>query len=143
MPHDNFEGFGFVDIEFNPMAAWNVVRGNFYSKARLPAHEQSGAISFAMAGIVSSSIEQSGPSARFESELLIEQIRLLEFPEAVSRLNGIFVFENAECALKVADSSTWSGHFKTCNLTDVGVSADNMSRHDAKWIERILSLIHI
>lgn len=137
MPYLNFEGFGFVDISSKPMAAWNVVRGGFCSTARLPAHEQLGAISFAMADMILSSVGQGRQSARFESELLIEQIRRQEFPNAVSRLNGLFVFDDPGCALRAADSSVWGRHFETGNLTDFGVSAVNMSRHDAKWIERI------
>ncbi|WP_132997222.1 hypothetical protein [Sulfitobacter pontiacus] len=123
-----FEGFAYINID-NPMAAWNVVRSSFYSPSRLPELEQSGALSFSMADLL-----QDGNAARATAEFRLEDFRRRHFPNAVSRLTGIFLFDDVDSAAKVWDNDAWGAHFNTKYLTDVGVSADYSSRLDAVWI---------
>ena len=133
MSFENFEGFCYVDIS-SPMVAWNVVRGSFYSASRLPeAYNYPQIVSFAWAGML-----RSGNASRLASELLLERYRARYFPDAVSRLTGMFVFDDAACALRVTATENWGGHFIEDNLTDIGVSADHATRMDAQWIGKMM-----
>lgn len=128
---EEFEGFVYINIE-NPMAAWNVVRSNFYSPSRLPQSERRGALSFGMADLL-----RNENAARAEAEFLLEDFRRKHFPGAVSRLTGIFLFDDIDSAAQVWDNDAWSGHFNSDYLTDVGVSADHSSRLDSAWITKM------
>ena len=126
-----FEGFIYVNIN-NPMAAWNVVRSHFYTPSQLPESERSGALSFGLADLL-----RSGNVERALAEFRLEEMRIASFPDAVSRLTGIFLFDSVESAALVWDKDNWTGHFRTDFLTDVGFSASQSSRHDAGWIEKM------
>lgn len=127
MPEE-FEGFAYINID-NPMAAWNVVRSNFYSPSRLPHSERPGALNFSMADLL-----RSENIARAAAEFRLEYFRRTHFSDSVSRLTGIFVFDDIDSAAQVWENDAWSGHFNPNYLTDVGVSADSSSRLDANWI---------
>lgn len=127
MPEE-FEGFVYIDIN-SPMAAWNVVRSNFYSPSCLPQSERTGALSFGMADLL-----RNGNAARASAEFKLEYFRQRHFPDTVSRLTGIFLFDAIDSAARVWDNDAWSAHFVSEYLTDVGVSADRSSRVDAAWI---------
>lgn len=126
-----FEGFIYVNIN-NPMAAWNVVRSHFYTPSQLPESERSGALSFALADLL-----RSGNVERALAEFKLEEMRIASFPDAVSRLTGIFLFDNVESAALVWDKDNWTGHFEADFLTDVGFFASQSSRHDAGWIDKM------
>ncbi|WP_417272544.1 hypothetical protein [Celeribacter halophilus] len=126
--HEEFEGFAYINID-NPMAAWNVVRSNFYSSACLPQTEQAGALSFSMADLL-----RTENATRALAEFRLEAFRRRYFPDEVSRLTGIFLFDDVDSAAQVWDNDAWSGHFNASYLTDVGASADQSSRLDATWI---------
>ncbi len=125
---DEFEGFAYINID-NPMAAWNVVRSNFYSPSCLPQSERAGALSFGMADLL-----RDGNEARAKAEFQLEAFRQSHFPDTVSRLTGIFIFDTIDSASQVWNNDAWSAHFVSEYLTDVGVSADRSSRVDAAWI---------
>lgn len=128
---EDFKGFAYINID-NPMAAWNVVRSNFYSPSRLPPSERPGALSFGMADIL-----RSENTARAAAEFRLEHFRRMYFPDSVSRLSGIFLFDDIDSAAQVWEDDAWCGHFKPEYLTDVGVSADGSCRVDANWITRM------
>lgn len=130
MPEE-FEGFAYIDIN-NPMAAWNVVRSNFYSPSCLPQSERAGALSFGMADLL-----RDENAARAAAEFQLEDYRKRNFPSAVSRLTGIFLFDDIDSAAQIWSSNAWSSHFTLDYLTDVGVSADCSSRVDAAWITKM------
>lgn len=127
MPEE-FEGFVYIDID-SPMAAWNVVRSNFYSPSCLPQSERAGALSFGMADLL-----RDGNAARASAEFKLEYFRQRYFPDTVSRLTGIFLFDTIDSAAQIWGNDAWSDHFSSEYLTDVGVSADRSSRVDAAWI---------
>jgi hypothetical protein len=129
---ENVTGFVYIDIN-NPMAAWNVVRSGFYSPSCLPSVERAGALSFWFSDLLRDCNRQ-----RAEAEFRLEHFRQQKFPEKVSRLTGIFTFDDVASALKVCDSD-WKGHFSADCLTDVGISAYRSSRMDADWIRMMRS----
>jgi hypothetical protein len=130
MPEE-FEGFAYIDIN-NPMAAWNVVRSSFYSPSCLLKSEQAGALSFSMAELL-----RLENAARAAAEFKLDDYRKRNFPSAISRLTGIFIFDDIDSAARIWSSEAWSAHFTSDFLTDVGVSADCSSRVDAAWISKM------
>lgn len=80
----------------------------------------------------------SNDSTRIQSELAIEAIRTTEYPSAVSRLSGLFVFDEVESALG-AEQAAWGGHINSEYLTDVSISYRNATRMDANWITQMLN----
>lgn len=128
---ENFEGFIYINIE-NPMAAWNVVRSNFYSPSCLPRPDRVGALSFGMADLL-----RDGNAMRAAAEFRLDDFRERHFPDAVSRLTGIFLFDTIDSAIQVCEKDKWSAHFVPEYLTDAGVSADRSSRVDAAWIAKM------
>jgi len=113
------------------MAAWNVVRGGFYSPSCL-VENAPGAVNFWMANQFCSSSFQ-----RFIFETKLEKVRQDEFPNSVSRLRGFFVFGDEKSALSV-NAETWGKRFNSENLTDLGVSANAYSKLDSNWISELL-----
>lgn len=132
MPHVNFEGFVYLNID-NPMVAWNTTRGNYCSPACLQPNEPRSLVSFNMAGLLA-----SHAGDRLQSEMAIEKVRLEYYPEEVSRLSGFFVFDDVESVAELWIDQDWGWHFRDEYLTDIGVSADRRTRVDARWITKIM-----
>lgn len=126
------EGFIYLDIE-HPVVAWNVYRGVLLARESIWKQHGHGAISMRVAGMF-----DSNDSTRMQSELAIDAIRATEFPSAVSRLSGLFVFDEVESALG-AEQVAWGGHINSEYLTDVGISYRNATRLDANWITQMLN----
>ncbi|WP_211960741.1 hypothetical protein [Cupriavidus plantarum] len=80
-------------------------------------------------------MSRSWERLKFEQEL--ENARAATFPDRVSRITGLYVFDTPESALAATEG--WGGHINHENLTDVGVSAaPNKTRVDANWITWML-----
>lgn len=129
---NDFQGFVYLDIR-NPMVAWNTVRGYIASSSCLPGDESKSFISFNMAGLLSGS-----DFRRLRSEIEIERIRQSNFSNQVSRLTGLFVFNDAESVSQTWIERGWGGHFDLENLTDVGVASNRLSRVDANWLMKMM-----
>jgi len=63
-------------------------------------------------------IVQSQNNARFQNELLIDAVRAQQFPQQVSRLWGIYFFEDLAQATQ---ATAWGGHFRRENLAELEV----------------------
>ncbi|EEQ95142.1 hypothetical protein F9K88_10450 [Brucella intermedia] len=132
MSNECFEGFVYLDLD-NPMVAWNVVRGWYCTPDQLPEAESCSLLSFNMANLLASSLPN-----RLLSEIAIERIRRENYRNQVSRLTGIFVFDDPDSVARTWIDNTWGAHFKDDYLTDVGVNAHNSSRLDANWLTKIM-----
>jgi hypothetical protein len=128
-----FEGHVYLDHHYPPVL-WNIVRGGFESVDLLPDGEKDFAISVSFA-----SMFQNSSASRLEAELSLEQIRLATTPNSVSRLRGVFVFDDIESISRIWDSNKWGGHFIDDYLADVGVWAKKSTRVDAAWIDDIIN----
>ncbi|SFK78177.1 hypothetical protein SAMN04488079_12711 [Methylophaga sulfidovorans] len=128
-----FEGHVYLDHHYPPVL-WNIVRGGFDSVGSLPYAEKDFAISVSL-----SSMLQSSSAGRLEAELSLERVRLATNPNSVSRLRGVFVFDDIESLSRIWDSNKWGGHFTDEYLADVSVWAKQSTRVDAAWIEDIIS----
>lgn len=128
-----FEGHIYLDHHYPPVL-WNIVRGGFDSIDLLPDGERDFAISVTL-----SSMLQNSSASRLEAELSLEQVRLATTPNSVSRLRGVFVFDDIESISRIWNSNKWGGHFTDEYLADVGVWAKKSTRVDAAWIDDIIS----
>ena len=75
---------------------------------------------------------------RLRAEQAIESIRAKYFTNCVSRLRGIFVFDEIASIARFWESNNWGGHFKDEYLSDVGVAANRSTRVDSNWIGQII-----
>lgn len=126
----------YLDVEFNEATAWNVARGVFGSPSLLPGRdERQQSLSFAATAWL-----QEHQVERLKSELRLNVFRKRYFPEKCSRLTSFFIFENNNEALSVLGRNAWNGrHFQSDNLSEVGIAEVSSSRHDADWIEKIIT----
>lgn len=133
----NFQGFMYLDIE-NPLVAWNSYRGVLLSQELVQqgvSTELCPALSMTI-----SKIFMDRNWDRYQFEMTLEIIRKAHFPDRTSRLTGMYVFDDLECAFSAARDEAWSGHIDRKNLTEVGVSAaSNTTRLDANWINWMLT----
>lgn len=129
---NTFEGHVYLD-HHHPPVLWNIVRGGFDSVDLLPEAEKSFAISVSL-----SSMLQNSLAGRLEAELSLELVRLAVAPNRVSRLRGIFVFDDVESISRIWNSNRWGVHFVDEYLADVGVTARKSTRVDAAWISDII-----
>lgn len=125
---EDFEGFIYMNTDFAP-AAWNTVKGFFCSSGITKRKfEKSQPLSFSYVQML-----KENPK-RLETELRIESIRINLFPQHVSRLEGLFVFDEIKSISQTWGEKAWGGHFDTKYLTDVGVASEKSSRVDSNWI---------
>jgi hypothetical protein len=77
---------------------------------------------------------------RLQHELVMERVRISAFPEATSRLRGMYFFADEASALRILES--WSDlpeHFKEECLAEVGfLDGLRRSQHDSMWIEEYM-----
>ncbi len=99
----------------------------------LGENEREPAISLSMANMLRGYSEE-----RLKSEMAIEYIRTQLFPGHVSRLRGVFVFDEIDSISKLWYGQEWGQHFHDDYMTDVDVSANRSSRLDANWIMEIM-----
>ncbi|MCK7553427.1 hypothetical protein [Marinobacter goseongensis] len=117
--------YGCIDTD-DPMVAWNAYRGilvsaqagNKYPKCPTPVM---------LAGML-----KHRNSARLGNELVIERVRQLKYSTKVSRLAGMYFFEDPS-GFEVARE--WGGHFAPEYQAELGLlPGATVSRHDANWI---------
>lgn len=130
---EKFEGYVYLDHHYPPIL-WNIMRGGFCSVECLPPEEFNFAVSISLASMM-----RNLSAERLRSELCIEVVRKRDFPNAVSRLKGIFVFDDVESVSQLWEGNRWGGHFEDQYLADVGVSAKRSTRADANWIDDALN----
>lgn len=127
-----FEAHVYLDHHYPPVQ-WNIVRGAFCSPSCLEESKNHGLISISMASMLS-----NDTSDRLISEFWIEEVRKEHYPENVSRLRGIFVFDDLDSLAQLWENNNWGEHFQDEYLTDVGVAANKSSRHDSNWISEMI-----
>jgi len=131
---EDFEGFIYLNPN-NVCTQWNIARGFFNSASIFHTFENhENLLSVSMVEMLSNNHH------RLNCEISIESIRQKYYPNCVSRLSGIFVFDSPEDALNVMAQENWgSSQLYEEDLTDVGVAARNSSKHDSNWIELIFN----
>jgi hypothetical protein len=127
-----FEAYVYLD-HYYPPVQWNIVRGVFNSPSCLPESKQNNLLSVSMATMLI-----NDTADRLVSELWLDDIRNKHYPDNVSRLRGIFVFDDLDSLFKLWENNNWGGHFYDEHLADVGVAADKSSRLDSNWVSEII-----
>lgn len=132
---EKFQAFAYLDYH-NPTVSWNIARGVFCSPSMVPEYAGDyGFLSTAMAGLLANSSRE-----RLRSEIAIDIIRMLFFPNCVSRLSGFFVFDEIESIARFWNCNSWKGHFSDEYLSDVGVASTKSTRLDSNWISKIVNI---
>jgi hypothetical protein len=104
------------------------MRGVLVSADQVPESTPSFA-SFMVAGLI-----QHQLNWRLNNETIIEYVRERDFPKRISRLRGIYFFENKYLAQRPIDEE-WGGHFKPENLVELELYPNEpITRVDANWI---------
>src|SRR5262245_17438965 len=131
----------FVYLNIDPLpAAWATYRGHICSASSIGTKEFH-PIAYWPYGLLSRAANGCANGLlRLEKELAIEQIRREHYADKVSRLHGIYVWENEEDAIRC--ESKWrpaeGQHFERDRLVDLGFTYTNMTRVDTQWIDRFL-----
>jgi hypothetical protein len=113
----------------NPLVAWLVYRGEMVSSAEV--HEQ--ALGFWLMRALSAESSTGHRSAVFQDELVLDALREVHQPHAISRLRGFYLFDDEASAERAIQQ--WGGSFHRHALTEVGIlEGSRWSRHDAEWI---------
>ena len=118
------DGYVYLAID-DPVTAWAAVRGVLVS--RRVTSPEAGFVSRWFAGLI-----QAGNEAKLQNELAIEAIRAQRYSSQVSRLSGIYVFEDIEAARKAEE---WGVFFTAKNLAELSLlGVEARTRVDANWI---------
>lgn len=75
---------------------------------------------------------ENGDFRTYSREMELERIRANHYPNAVSRLTGVFLFESEAGAQNA--KRKWRKSNATTEITDVGFSAERFSIHDSNWL---------
>lgn len=116
----------------DPLVAWLVYRGEIVSCAQ--AHERS--LSFWFTRYLAAEASAQRRRQVFRQELILEELRAQQYPDAVSRLTGFYVFADEPSAQ--AANQRW-GFLRPDFLVEVALRpGSRTSRHDAEWITHYL-----
>lgn len=122
--------FAFLNVDI-PWIAWLVYRGEMVS----PRATGERVLSVWHAKYLIDAARAGHRLGRFRRELEIDGMRQRAFPTAVSRLSGLYFFEDIESARKAGTS--WDGTFREEHLAEVEViESVAISRYDSEWISR-------
>ncbi|MNK04556.1 hypothetical protein D3C87_224250 [compost metagenome] len=77
-------------------------------------------------------LARTGLTPQFINEMKLELVRLKVNPSAVSRLTGVYFFENESDAYTALDR--WNIPGKKKYISQVNFSANNITRVDSEWI---------
>jgi hypothetical protein len=120
----------------HPVAAWATYVGRLESVTQLVGTEFR-PISLWQARLIADAVAR-GESGRLRAEANLEEVRKREFPDEVSRLTGLFFFEDQATAEHAGTRWGGGGSFQAENLAEVGFSAVRVSRMDSEWISNCL-----
>ncbi len=118
-------GWAYLNI-CHPLCAWNTYRGVLNNLS-----SEEGIISVWMASIIQNSNQNL---IRMKMELALENCRARNFPEQVSRLNGIFCFEDKESAERALNLNV--RHFNPSFFNDLHIneSSQKSRKLDSNWV---------
>ena len=106
----------------NPMVKWNVAIGALQSPLMVKKIDNL-ITTFFMANRLKN-------STRLEMECELEVVRFMEFPDKISRLQGLFFFDNYDEFQKAIHIPP----FNRGTLVEASIEPRSYSRHDMNWI---------
>jgi hypothetical protein len=125
--------FAFLNVD-DPSVAWLVYRGVMVSAGAMTEQEHK-VISIWHAKYLFDAAGPKERAARYEAESEIERERVSSYPDRVSRLSGLYFFEDAESALRAGER--WDAKFREEYLAEIElVGQPKVARYDSEWITR-------
>jgi hypothetical protein len=121
----NLEHFG---------VAWSVYRGVIMSAATLGTASFRPLAYWPLGQLRKAATGDVLALTRFEKEIAIELVRREHYPEQVSRLHGLYAWEDEETAVR-CERKWRQQHFSRENLIEIGFSYSRCSRVDTQWID--------
>jgi len=120
--------FAFLNVE-NPWIAWLVYRGEMVS----PKASNTRTLSVWHAYYLIDAAHSGQRTAYYRREMAIENVRSRLFPRKVSRLSGLYFFEDVESAKRAGQR--WDGNFREEHLAEIEIVGEPLvSRYDSEWI---------
>ncbi|OGP51929.1 MAG: hypothetical protein A2Y79_05765 [Deltaproteobacteria bacterium RBG_13_43_22] len=120
--------FAFLNVD-NPWIAWLVYRGEMVS----PKAANARGLSIWHAYYLIDAAHARQRTAYYQMEMAIEDVRRDLFPAKVSRLSGLYFFEDAESAKRAGQR--WDGNFREEHLAEIEiVGTPQISLYDSEWI---------
>ena len=114
-------------------AAWSAYRGQLITASNY------GTIDFRPLSYWPLRLLQERRVSRMQKELMLEQVRRQCYPAAVSRLHGIYLWEDEQSAIRGERwRDTEGSHFHSDYLVEVGFTYSRLSRVDTNWIDKYL-----
>jgi hypothetical protein len=128
--------YAYLDIS-NPMVEWEVAIGRIKSNCD-PLREPYG-VSLWFYNNLKNKLNDNRVSELI-NEFRLEIVRNRYFPNAVSRMRGVFFFETLEAAKDIL--SCWRGNrFNPAFISSVNFSASNLTKVDSEWITQKLRIL--
>ena len=122
--------FAFLDVE-DPWIAWLVYRAEMV--ALTTVSEQ--ALSLWHTKYLRDAVGQGGRVPYYRTELEIDRVRSGSFPQKVSRLSGLYFFEDVASARRAG--RRWDGNFREDHLAEIELIGQyGLSRYDSEWISQ-------
>ena len=120
--------FAYLNINA-PWIAWLVYRGEMVS----PRAMREQALSVWHANYLIDIARSDSCGAYYKRERDIEAVRLKSFSRSVSRLSGLYFFQDADSAKRAG--RRWDGNFRDEHLTEIEIVGNPvMSQYDSEWI---------
>ncbi|MES0267188.1 hypothetical protein [Citrobacter sedlakii] len=119
--------YAYLDIN-NPIVAWEVAIGRIQSIC----HESKFGVSIWFYKSVKAFIENN-LTTRLQNELALEKVRQTQFPNKVSRLTGVYLFNTKEIAEQAIDR--WGVNPKLKEfIAEIDFYGVNFTEVDSEWI---------
>lgn len=129
---NNVKLFAYLNIE-HPMVAWEVAIGRI--KSSCDHNIKNFGISLWQYNLLYQYVK-NGVNGKFINELKLEVIRQKKYPHCVSRLKGVYLFENEMDAYVALDR--WGMPEKKKYISEIWFSANNITKVDSEWITSCL-----
>lgn len=124
--------FLYLNIDAFP-AAWSAYRGQLITSSNY------GTVAFRPLSFWPLRLLQERRVSRMQKELMLEQVRRQFYPVAVSRLHGIYLWEDEQSARRGERwRDTEGSHYHPDYLVEVGFTYSRLSRVDTNWIDKYL-----
>lgn len=125
--------FAFLNID-TPWIAWLVYRGEMVS----PRATGEQVLSVWHAKYLIDAVRDRMRQTYYSRELEIEVMRRGSFPWKVSRLSGLYFFEDLETAKKAG--RRWDSSFRNEYLAEIEIrGSPQISKYDSEWVSRYMS----
>lgn len=123
--------FAYIDICDNPITAWEVAIGRVASATF--NKENTIPLSFWFLRLILFYIRSNYTDSRLNNDLRVELIRKEFFPSKVSRLKGVYFFQDYDSAVRSLDC--WkNGNYNKDFIAEVNFLVNKLSYYDSDWI---------